>query len=80
MTRSRCEPWQKVERSKYPYDRVNVVLQQCPELLATGRLAPYIQIMEHVLERKPRAFEPADRSCELRIRHITLWIILAVEG
>jgi hypothetical protein len=35
--------------------------------------------MERVLERKSCAFEPADRSCDLRIRHIALWIILSVE-
>src|SRR5262249_57585139 len=36
--------------------------------------------MERVLERKSRACEPANRACDLRIRHITLWIILPVEG
>jgi len=36
--------------------------------------------MERVLERKPCACEPANRACDLRIRHITLWIILPVEG
>ncbi len=36
--------------------------------------------MAHVLERKFRVFEPADRSCDLRIRHLTLWIILPLEG
>ena len=36
--------------------------------------------MEHVLERKSRVVEPADRSCDLRIHHLTLWIILPLEG
>src|SRR5919198_5193321 len=68
------------ERSKYSCDRGIVVLQQFSGALTAGGLAPHIQIMERVLERKSCACEPANRACDLRIRHITLWIILPVEG
>jgi hypothetical protein len=69
-----------VERSKYPCDRGIVILQRFSESLAAGGLAPHIQIVECVLERKSRACETANCACNLRIRQIALWIILSVES
>jgi hypothetical protein len=43
--------------SKYSCDFVVVVLQWFSKPLAMGGVAPHIQIVERVLERKSRAFE-----------------------
>lgn len=66
-------------QSKYPCDCVVAVLPQFSKPLTTRRLAPHIQIVERIIEWKPRAFETANGLCNLCIRHIAPRIILSVE-